>query len=75
MRFTVIPNPAGRARKGGYAIHDANPSEITCEDVEGVGLVHYSPPYRRRPSVTCWFKRKRDAQAHADMLNRKEVTD
>lgn len=68
-RFTVIPNPPGRHRKGGYAIHDHNPHLIYGEDVEGHGWYQYSQP-KRASSVICWFKRKCDAQKHADNLNK-----
>lgn len=68
-RFTVIPNPPGRLKKGGYAIQDSNPGWIHGEDVEGVGWYQYRQP-RRASSVICWFKRKCDAQKHADNLNK-----
>lgn len=67
-RYSVIPNPQGRNRKGGYALHDASPSPIHGEDVEGVGWVPFDPP-RPGNNVICWFRRKRDAVAHAAVQN------
>lgn len=70
IRYEVIPNPPGRFRKGGYAIRDNSPHEIKGEDIEGIGWVDFSPPYPKSSSVICWFKRKRDALKHAELLNK-----
>jgi hypothetical protein len=67
-RYSVIKNPEGRNRKGGYALHDSSPSPVFGEDVEGYGWVSFDPP-RAGSSVICWFRRKRDALAHAAVLN------
>lgn len=69
IRYSVIKNPTGRIRVGGYAIHDATPTPIEAEDIEGVGLVRWNTP-KPGNSVIGWYRRKLDAQAQAENLNR-----
>lgn len=67
-RFTVIQNPGGRCRKGGYAIHDASPPDKTGDDIEGVGWV----PARagtKHESVIYWFRYRYVAEAHCEAKN------
>jgi len=40
-RYTVARS---RTRTYGYAIHDAKTRYMRADDVEGIGLVVYSPP-------------------------------
>lgn len=71
MRYSVHRCTKNRpgTRTYGYCLHDSQPANITQEDVEGVGLVRYNPPYRKRPSYVCWFKRKADAVKHCEVMN------
>lgn len=72
MRYSVHRCTKSKpgTRTYGYCLYDSQPTDIKEEDVEGAGLVKYNPPYRKRPSYTCWFKYKSDAEKHCDLMNK-----
>ena len=65
MRFQVTRH----STRLGYSLHDTSPPPVIREDVEGIGLVEYSPPYRRQSSTFGFYQRKADAANRAALLS------
>ena len=66
MRYTV-EKCHGEPRKYGYTIRDHKPHVQIAEDIEGIGLCFVTP---RIHHFCGWYRRKSNAQARANILNK-----
>jgi len=64
-RFTAVKS---QGRTYGYSVRDSVPHYQDGIDVEGVGWCPWKAP-RLLPAHSGWYRRKRDAQHRADVMN------